>query len=46
MLSFVFGRERALLKVFMTVSAKSTVNRLGKIIRYHFPNYANNSIYL
>lgn len=38
--------KRALLKVFMTVSAKSTVNRLGKIIRYHFPNYANNSIYL
>lgn len=26
----------------MTVSVKSTVNLLEKIIRYHSPNYANN----
>lgn len=34
--------KKVLPKVFMTVSVKSTVNLLEKIIRYHSPNYANN----
>jgi len=34
--------KKVLPKVFMTVSAKSTVNLLEKIIRYHSLNYANN----
>ena len=38
-----FWKEKKVLpKVFMTVSVKSTVNLLEKIIRYHSPNYANN----
>ena len=40
--SCFWKEKKVLLKVFMTVSVKSTVNLLEKIIRYHSPNYANN----